>query len=257
MSNNLETKTNKYEDCKIFVGNVPYQCTQEEFEKCFTDVEGYVKAEIITLYKSNTSRGFGFVTLNSLENAEKLKLRNDITFKGRILRFTTYQSESHNKPTIENVNNYLYVENIPSNQTINKKWLMNIFKDYGPIGKCYIIMNKDTGEYENCGVVEITDDDKYKNLLSKKKLIILNKNNPNDSESVILNISKYKHKIQIPYYGYLGSNSEYKSNKSNNSNSYYKYGSISQINNNSHNDSTTINRGLIDKYRSLIIHHHK
>src|SRR5437870_11420355 len=36
-------------ECKIFVGNIPYQCTQEEFEKCFQNINGFMKAEIITI----------------------------------------------------------------------------------------------------------------------------------------------------------------------------------------------------------------
>ena len=33
---------------KIFVGNVPFQCIEEEFKECFKDIPGFVDAEIVT-----------------------------------------------------------------------------------------------------------------------------------------------------------------------------------------------------------------
>jgi hypothetical protein len=78
--------------CKIFVGNIPYQCTQEEFEKCFKDIDGFVKAELIKIHGTNVSRGFGFVTMKTITSANILKNRNNITLRGRILRFTSYQT---------------------------------------------------------------------------------------------------------------------------------------------------------------------
>src|SRR5579872_1241907 len=88
---------NNNEECKIFVGNVPYNCIQEEFDECFKDVTGFIKAEIITVYKTHMSRGFGFVTMKTLQDAEILKQRDDIILKGRILRFTSYHNDIPNE----------------------------------------------------------------------------------------------------------------------------------------------------------------
>lgn len=124
---------------KIFVGNVPYQCTQEEFEKCFENIKGFIKGEIITIHKTNMSRGFGFVTMQTYLDAENLKLRDDIEFKGRILRFTSYQSGSNpnNAIDIETYSNYVYVDGVPRGK--DRKWLKKCFSEYEPIGKCFIM----------------------------------------------------------------------------------------------------------------------
>src|SRR6185503_1628656 len=116
----------KNDECKIFVGNVPYQCTQEEFEKCFQNIDGFIKAEIITIYKTNMSRGFGFVTMRSVYEAELLKHRYDILFKGRTLRFTSYQNEN-SKLVMENLNNYVFVDGIPDGK--NRQWLKFFFSE--------------------------------------------------------------------------------------------------------------------------------
>jgi RNA recognition motif-containing protein len=64
--------------CKVFVGNVPFLCSQEEFQKCFEQMTGYIKAEIICSPGTDLSRGFGFVTFDSPENA-KLLLGNSVS----------------------------------------------------------------------------------------------------------------------------------------------------------------------------------
>lgn len=150
---------------KIFVGNIPYQCTQEEFDACFLNVEGFIKAEIITINKTNMSRGFGFVTVKTLHDAEILKKRNDIIFKGRTLRFTPYQDETY-KPIIEICTNYVFVDGIPDGK--NREWLKSKFSNYEPIGRCFISMNQDTGDMRSYGIIEVLDENKYKNIISKR-----------------------------------------------------------------------------------------
>lgn len=176
---------------KLFVGNVPYLCTQEEFEKCFEDVDGFKKAELITIYKckNNVSRGFGFVTMETPIDADKLKRRDDIVFKGRTLRFTQYKNDIIKKLISKNINdihdvaynNYVYVEGIP--RWKNRKWLRTCFSEYEPIGKYFVRMNHNTGEFENTGILEICDDSKYKLLLSKKKHVC---------DNITLDVSGYK-----------------------------------------------------------------
>lgn len=202
-------------ECKIFVGNVPYQCTQEEFARCFQNVDGFIKAEIITVHKTNMSRGFGFVTMRSLYDAENLKQRDDILFKGRALRFTSYQNEN-SKPVMENLNNYVFVDGIPDGK--NREWLRNCFSFYEPIGRCFITMNHENGEMKNNGVIEIIDDSKYKSILAKKW---------HEHDNVILETSKYRTKL--PHM--LGSVDDSALSQSHTHNT----GQVNVYNNNSHN----------------------
>jgi RNA recognition motif-containing protein len=180
---NIGSNNETNNECKIFVGNVPYQCTQEEFEKCFQNIDGFIKAEIITMYKTNMSRGFGFITMRSIYDAENLKHRDDILFKGRVLRFTNYQSDTHVSSS-ENLNNYIFVDGIPDGK--DREWLKCFFSSYEPIGKCFVAMNHDTGIMKNNGVVEILDDSKYKAILFKRI---------HDHNNVILETTKYRTKL--------------------------------------------------------------
>jgi hypothetical protein len=273
MSELLESRNT---DCKIFVGNVPYQCTQDEFEKCFENVQGFVKAEIITVnkkyvkdknvdrimnrdgwienamqYRKRTpsndinsdeliddhyfrndcnnnndndddiendnndnnvdninpicmSRGFGFVTMNNMKDAENLKKRDDIMFKGRILRFTSYQNEN-DKTFIENYGNFIYVEGIPIGK--NREWLKKMFSFYEPIGKYFIFPEKNNGDKKITGFIEVIEDNKYKMMLQKKYHLL---------DDVVMETLKYKLKCVSSYMDEYLPRSHYSNNYVNN-----------------------------------------
>ena len=148
---------------KVFVGNIPFNCSENTFTKAFYNhsVDGFIKGDIIKDKYLNKCRGFGFVLLNSIENAEKLKTRNDIFIEERKLRFTDY-IETTEKPYYTK-NTYIYIENIPQN--VNREYLKQVFNQY-QIGKYYINTDYDTGEQKTNGMIEILNYDNYKNLLN-------------------------------------------------------------------------------------------
>lgn len=175
---------------KIFVGNVPYCCNQHDFENVFKEFDGYIHAEIVNANmqnRTNMSRGFGFVTFKTKEQADNLKTQTNIILKNRTLRFTEYQTDivdrykTFDKYRYNEQPNYLLIENIPHDK--DKNWLKNIFSNYKPIGKHFIMMNQKTGEIKNTGIVEILDDSKFKDLLTKRYI---------DVDNVLLELSRYK-----------------------------------------------------------------
>ena len=173
---------------KIFVGNVPFQCANEEFKNCFKNIPGFVDAEIINRHNSDYSRGFGFVTLKTIDHAKKLLPRNDVIFKGRILRFADYNfSEKNIQKQKMNNKNYLFIKNIPKH--MKRIDLMNIFKTYGDVGGCFLMTNIKTGESKGNGIIEIKNDNLYETLLNKKYFKIY--------DNTILEVSKWKNKIKV------------------------------------------------------------
>lgn len=86
---------------KVFVGNVPFQCSREDFQKCFCDMEGFINADIIRRFRSKLSRGFGFVVFRNKEQAESLINRTDIKIKDRVLRFSPYSIRNYTNTSDE------------------------------------------------------------------------------------------------------------------------------------------------------------
>lgn len=161
--------------CKIFVGNVPFQCNQLEFTSCFEKMRGYVKAEII--YKPGTlvSRGFGFVTFDCSENAKDL-LDKTIIFKDRVLRFTQYVAnmelsippEKHIVPMqTESSKNLLIIKNVGD---MTRNDVLDFFSNFGNVGKHFIMTDHETGISKNYAVVEMIDKDVYDCLLKVKEI---------------------------------------------------------------------------------------
>ena len=147
---------------KLFVGNIPYECNQEEINTNLSIINGFIKIDIIYT-ENNITKGYGFITINNQYNAQELKQRTDIIFKGRTLRFIDYQNDKQ-----QHTNNYIYITNIPANK--NKEWLREQFINYMPIGLHFIIMNHDTGEYTSNGIVEILNNRHYIELINKKSI---------------------------------------------------------------------------------------
>ena len=186
---------------KIFVGNVPFQCMQDEFNGCFKDLPGFVSAEIVTRHNSPYSRGFGFVTLKTPEHAKKLVQNGDILFKDRVLRFTEYNFQDKLKiPVLQK--NYLFVRNVPNEMT--RERLKSIFDKHGDIGACFINTNIKTGESRGNAVVEIKDDSIFDLLLSQKEL---------RTDGYVFELSRWKNKVTHNYQNKEMHKNKFDSNK--------------------------------------------
>jgi RNA recognition motif-containing protein len=69
---------------KLYVGNLPYNVTEERLQQHFTQCGSVVSARIITDKFSGRSKGFGFVEMSSNQEAEKATTSlNGTDFEGR------------------------------------------------------------------------------------------------------------------------------------------------------------------------------
>jgi RNA recognition motif-containing protein len=182
--------------CKVFVGNVPFQCEQNEFHECFENLTGFIRAEIVCKPGTTISRGFGFITFDSAENAKKILENNEIIFKDRTLRFTQYLNSDYQKhntsdneikyitnsiPIIKN-KNFLSVKNI--NKKMTRDELFNIFTKFGSVGRYFIVTDPDTGDTKSYAVVEMLNDAVYELLLMQREIKLDNEN--------VLELSRWK-----------------------------------------------------------------
>jgi RNA recognition motif-containing protein len=69
---------------KLYVGNLVYECTDEELKDVFAQVGNVVSASIIKFRDSGRSKGFGFVEMEDEAGAQKaIDTLNGQDFKGR------------------------------------------------------------------------------------------------------------------------------------------------------------------------------
>ena len=69
---------------KLYVGNLPYSITEEKLQQHFAQHGSVISARIITDKFSGRSKGFGFVEMNSDEEAQRATTAlNGTDFEGR------------------------------------------------------------------------------------------------------------------------------------------------------------------------------
>jgi len=151
------------EEYKLFIGNVPFECTDSEFKNIFKKINGYVNAELIA---GISNRGFGFVTVENLEALENIIIENNLYIKDRKLRITRYNSNNNSNKK----NLYIRLQNIPKELTIQD--IKSEFENFTQIGKCFIDTDRETGEQKTTGIVEILEESMYQSLLNLEELLI-------------------------------------------------------------------------------------
>ena len=155
---------------KLFVGNIPFDCTKLEFKNLFKKYKGLKSADLI----NDNNKCFGFVIFDNIEIIENILQSNNIHIRDRKLRLTRYNNKT------KETTNYIRLKNI--HDTITCEDIRIEFENYSEIGKCFIDMDRITGKYKNTGIVEIIDTQIYEQLLGLDVILI------NDHQ---INIEKY------------------------------------------------------------------
>ncbi len=71
---------------RLYVGNLSYQTTQEDLAQTFSEAGAVTNATVMTDRYSGQSRGFGFVEMNTDEDAQKaIQMFNGANLGGRAL----------------------------------------------------------------------------------------------------------------------------------------------------------------------------
>jgi len=78
---------------KLYVGNLKFGVTDEEFKEAFAEFGEVISATVVTDRISGRSKGFGFVEFANEEDAKKAKTEmNGKEFQGRLLRIDDAKS---------------------------------------------------------------------------------------------------------------------------------------------------------------------
>lgn len=169
------------EGFKIFVSNIPYDCSVSELTNLLNKYSGF-KEITLNIDSTGKPRGNGIALFDSRDNGFKLLEVKNLEVNGRILKFFKFI----NKKIFQN--NILYVDNLPDGtQSVDLKETLE--KNYGLIGRCFVNKSKSG---KTSATVDIKDDSKFKQALDDKTLSY------NDTD---IHIKKYINKnvnIKIP-----------------------------------------------------------
>jgi RNA recognition motif-containing protein len=86
---------------KLYVGNLPYSVTEAKLEEHFSQHGKVVSARIITDKFSGRSKGFGFVEMESDEQAERaISALNGTEFEGRTIVVSAARPQEPRDPRL-------------------------------------------------------------------------------------------------------------------------------------------------------------
>ena len=76
---------------KLYVGNLPWRCTEQDLEEVFATAGTVQSVAIITDRETGRSRGFGFVEMDDNGARQAIEKLNGRDFQGRPLRVSEAQ----------------------------------------------------------------------------------------------------------------------------------------------------------------------
>ncbi|XP_078433919.1 28 kDa ribonucleoprotein, chloroplastic-like [Wolffia australiana] len=135
------------EEAKLFVGNLPFDMDSEKLAHLFEEAGIVEVAEVIYNRETDQSRGFGFVTMSTVEEAERAVDKfNRYSIDGRLLtvnKAAPRGSRPERTPRQSEQKFRIYVGNIP--WSVDDERLKQAFSEYGKVTDSRVVYDRESG----------------------------------------------------------------------------------------------------------------
>ncbi|CAM6032794.1 unnamed protein product [Sphagnum compactum] len=165
---------------KLYVGNLPWTCDSQQLAEIFQDFGNVELVEVIYDRETSRSRGFGFVTMGSQEEATAAKEKLDgYVLGGRALTVSFPQANrGGGRPPSErplrdrpfggggggyDSENKLFVGNL--SWSVDDESLRAKFSDYGKVLDARVIYDRETGRSRGFGFVTYSNADEVNDAI--------------------------------------------------------------------------------------------
>ncbi|KAE8688959.1 31 kDa ribonucleoprotein [Hibiscus syriacus] len=148
------------EDAKLFVGNLPFDVDSQSLAMLFEKAGTVEIAEVIYNRDTEQSRGFGFVSMSSIEEAEKaVELFNRYDLNGRLLtvnKAAPRGSRLDRPPRVFETAFRLYVGNLPWD--VDNARLEQVFSEHGKVVEARVVYDRESGRSRGFGFVTMSSE---------------------------------------------------------------------------------------------------
>ncbi|XP_052162601.1 29 kDa ribonucleoprotein A, chloroplastic-like [Oryza glaberrima] len=162
------------EDLKVFVGNLPFSVDSAQLAGLFEQAGSVEMVEVVYDRQTGRSRGFGFVTMSTAEEAgAAVEQFNGYTFQGRPLRVNSGPPPPRDdfaprSPRGGGSNfdssNKLYVGNLAWG--VDNSTLENLFSEQGTVLDAKVIYDRESGRSRGFGFVTYGSAEEVNNAIS-------------------------------------------------------------------------------------------
>ncbi|KAL0450729.1 UNVERIFIED_CONTAM: RNA-binding protein CP31B, chloroplastic [Sesamum latifolium] len=148
------------EEAKLFVGNLPYDVDSEKLAQVFYQAGVVEISEVIYNRQTDQSRGFGFVTMSTVEEAEKaVEMFNKYDLNGRLLtvnKAAPRGTQPERSPRVYEPSFRMYVGNLP--WQVDSARLEQVFSEHGKVIDARVVLDRETGRSRGFGFVTMSSE---------------------------------------------------------------------------------------------------
>ncbi|GFP89128.1 29 kDa ribonucleoprotein a chloroplastic [Phtheirospermum japonicum] len=164
-------------ELKLYVGNLPYDVDSSRLADLFQQAGDVAVAEVIYDRLSGRSKGFGFVTMSTIEEVEAaVQLFNGYDIQGRVLRVNSGPAppKRENTPpsfrggprgggSSSDSSNRVYVGNLAWG--VDNLTLETMFAEHGNVKEATVIFDRESGRSKGFGFVTYCSSDEVNNAI--------------------------------------------------------------------------------------------
>jgi len=146
------------EGTRVYVGNLPFDCTQEELMSMFSEYGKVLQCFQPADRETGRPRGFAFIQMVDEEANAAIEGLNGSMFGGRQLTVNVSlpKGQSANRPK----NTKMYVGNLSFN--MEEEDVISVFSEYGVVQDCYLPRERETGRVRGFAFVTMEAEDALK-----------------------------------------------------------------------------------------------
>ncbi|KAI4341367.1 hypothetical protein MLD38_026098 [Melastoma candidum] len=148
------------EEAKVYVGNLPFDVDSEKLAMLFEKAGTVEIAEVIYNRETDLSRGFGFVSMSNVQEAEKaVGMFHRYELDGRLLtvnRANPRGLKPDRIPRVFDSGFRVYAGNLPWD--VDSARLEQIFSKHGKVLNARVVYDRDSGRSRGFGFVTMTSE---------------------------------------------------------------------------------------------------
>ncbi|KAI4342511.1 hypothetical protein MLD38_027133 [Melastoma candidum] len=156
------------EEAKLFVGNLPYDVDSQKLAMLFEQAGTVEIAEVIYNRETDQSRGFGFVTMSSVEETEKaVDTFHQYDMNGRFLTVNKAapRGARPERPARAFEPSFrIYVGNLPWD--VDNGQLEQLFSEHGKVTSARVVYDRDSGRSRGFGFVTMASEEEMNDAIA-------------------------------------------------------------------------------------------
>ncbi|KAL8458009.1 hypothetical protein ACS0TY_034944 [Phlomoides rotata] len=153
------------EEAKLYVGNLPYDVDSEKLAELFNEAGVVEISQVIYDRETDRSKGFAFVTMSTVEEAEKaVEMFHRYDLNGRFLTVNKAARKGERPPRVFEPTYRVYVGSLP--WSVDDARLEEVFSEYGKVVSARVVIDRESGRSRGFGFVVMASESEMNDAIA-------------------------------------------------------------------------------------------